>query len=30
MIPILSIRDEDGNVIPIPAIQGVPGKDGKE
>ena len=27
-IPILSIRDENGNVIPVPAIQGVPGKDG--
>ena len=32
-IPILSVRDDQGNIIPIPAIQGrdaVDGKDGKD
>lgn len=26
-IPILSVRDDEGNIIPIPAIKGEPGKD---
>ena len=29
-IPILSVRDDQGNLIPIPAIQGRDGKDGKD
>ena len=29
-IPILSVRDDQGNIIPIPAIQGRDGVDGKD
>ena len=29
-IPILSVRDDRGNIIPIPAIQGRDGVDGKD
>ena len=27
-IPILSVRDDQGNIIPIPAVQGPPGQKG--
>lgn len=30
MSAILKIRDADGNIIPIPSIQGDPGKDGED
>lgn len=30
MIPILKIKDDKGNEIPIPAIKGEPGKDGAD
>lgn len=29
-IPVFSVRDKDGNIIPIPAIKGDPGENGKD